>query len=79
MRIKTIGGLGVGAAILAGACVTGYAFGGFYYAGSEGTVVPASATALLSCYAVDSGLELQSGANRPDVLADVQAARRGGR
>lgn len=60
---------GIVTAILLATAVAGYAFGGFYTPGSEGTVVPATATAYLTCYAVDSALELAAGASRPDVLA----------
>ncbi len=48
------------------------AYGGFFSPGSIGTVIPAPATAYLTCYTVDSGYQvIQSNTSREDILATL--------
>jgi hypothetical protein len=50
------------------------AYGGFFSPGAVGTVIPAPATAYLTCYAVDSGYTLAAAnTSREDILATFVA------
>ena len=51
-------------------CGTAAAYGGFYNAIADGTIIPTPATAHLTCYVVDSGFTLASAnTSRRDILA----------
>lgn len=66
------------AALIALASAIVAAYGAFYSDAALGTVVPAPATAFLSCYQLDPGFDVVGGSPRPDVIGTFVRAESDG-